>query len=45
MQIVYCVQEMGQRASNAIQIIKINFLNMIGQIALVIVQKIIHIQT
>jgi len=37
MEIVYDVQEVDQRASNAIQIIKINFLNMIVQIALVIV--------
>jgi len=37
MEIVYCVQEVDQRARNAIQIIKINFLNMIVQIALVIV--------
>jgi len=38
MEIVYCVQELDQHVSNAIQIIKINFSNMIEQIALVIVQ-------
>jgi len=38
MEIVYCVWEVDQRASYAIQIIKINFLNMIVLIALVIVQ-------
>jgi len=37
MEIVYYVQEVDQRVCNVIQITKINFLNMIVQIALVIV--------